>query len=50
MVEPDSVGDNLGWEPMIPVETCGTSEYIVSSAHHSDFSQGSNNLTILYGR
>ncbi len=35
---------------MIPVATCGTSEDIVMSAHHSDSSQGSHNLTILYGK
>ena len=50
MAEPDSAGDNPVWKPMIPVETCGTSEDSVSSAPHSDCSQGSSNLTILYGR
>ena len=44
------ITDDFGWKLMIPIETCGTSECIVMSAHHSDSPQGSNNVTILHGR
>ena len=45
VIQPHSVGNNLGWEPVIPVGTCGARWHRMISALHCNASQGTNNLT-----